>query len=290
MASLESTQTKGSLLLKTTIMNQLPEIRQTKEYGQFLKNIGWTVKTANGVQIFIKKVGFLGSAIKMQRTDAFTLKKVEELAKQSRAFQIIIEPNSNVGAKKIYGHGYTLTNSPFLPTKTVRLNIKPSVEEILSKMKKDARYSIKKSANIRIKEGTSIPEFRTAWKTAVGNKRHVLSIRDLEAFKSAFGKNFIFLLNEDKTSGGFFLKADTCVYYWAGFTDKSARKSLVQYQIIWRAILWGKKRGAIFFDFEGIYDERFPKQDWIGFTHFKKSFGGEEVSFPGCFIKWRLPV
>jgi lipid II:glycine glycyltransferase (peptidoglycan interpeptide bridge formation enzyme) len=270
-------------------MNVTPDIRQTKEYGQFLKNIGWTVKTVNGIQIFIKKVGFLGSAIKVQRTDTFSLKKIEELASQVRAFQIIIEPTTSLGAKKISGQRYRVTDSPFLPTKTVRLNIKPSGDEILSKMKKDARYSIKKSSSIKIKECTSINEFRSAWSSTVGTKRHVLSIRDLEAFKTAFGKNCIFLLNEEATSGGFFLKADTCVYYWAGFTNKSARKSLVQYQIIWKAILWGKKSGAIIFDFEGIYDERFPKKDWIGFTHFKKSFGGEEVSFPGCFVKWRFP-
>lgn len=271
-------------------MNQIPDIRQTSEYGRFLQNIGWRIKTVNGIQVFIKKVGFLGSAIKVQRTDSFSLKKIEELAKQTRAFQIIIEPTTSIGAKKTNGHGYTLTNSPFLPTKTVRLDIKPSSDQILSKMKKDARYSIKKSSNLMIKECHSITEFRAAWSSTVGTKRHVLSIRDLQAFKTAFGKNCIFLLNEEETSGGFFLKADNCVYYWAGFTDKSARKSLVQYQIIWSAILWGKKQGATVFDFEGIYDDRFPKKDWIGFTHFKKSFGGQEVSFPGCFIKWRLPI
>lgn len=271
-------------------MNHLSDIRQTKEYGHFLQNIGWSVKTVSGIQIFIKKVGFLGSAIKVQRTDTFSVKTIEELAKSSRAFQIIIEPATSLGTKKIIGHGYTVTSSPFLPTKTIRLNIKPSPNEILSKMKKDARYSIKKSSNVKINECTSINEFRSAWKSTVGTKRHVLSIHELEAFKSAFGKNCVFFLNQEATSGGFFLKADNCVYYWAGFTDTSARKSLVQYQVIWKAILWGKKQKAAFFDFEGIYDERFPKKDWIGFTHFKKSFGGEEVSFPGCFIKWRLPL
>ena len=34
-------------------------------------------------------------------------------------------------------------------------------------------------------------------------------------------------------------------------------------------------RGLKIFDFEGIYDQRFPKlnKGWIGFSNFKKGFG-----------------
>jgi lipid II:glycine glycyltransferase (peptidoglycan interpeptide bridge formation enzyme) len=58
--------------------------------------------------------------------------------------------------------------------------------------------------------------------------------------------------------------------------------------MVWYGILWGKKRGAKMFDFEGIYDSRFPNKSWLGFTHFKKSFGGKEVEYPGCFVKTKL--
>lgn len=54
--------------------------------------------------------------------------------------------------------------------------------------------------------------------------------------------------------------------------------------------MWAKKRGCKIFDFEGIYDERFPNKSWLGFTHFKKSFGGYEVSYPGTYTKTRLEV
>ena len=42
-----------------------------------------------------------------------------------------------------------------------------------------------------------------------------------------------------------------------------------------------KKEGKKVFDFEGIYDERFPLISWKGFTRFKKGFGGIEVEYPG---------
>jgi lipid II:glycine glycyltransferase (peptidoglycan interpeptide bridge formation enzyme) len=47
-----------------------------------------------------------------------------------------------------------------------------------------------------------------------------------------------------------------------------------------------KKRGSLVWDFEGIFDQRFPNKDILGYTHFKKSFGGKEIEFPGAFTKW----
>jgi hypothetical protein len=39
------------------------------------------------------------------------------------------------------------------------------------------------------------------------------------------------------------------------------------------------------FDFEGIFDERYPKsnRDWLGFSKFKSGFGGKEIYFPPPF-------
>jgi len=50
-----------------------------------------------------------------------------------------------------------------------------------------------------------------------------------------------------------------------------------------------KKMGCKIFDFEGIYDDRFPLKSWLGFSRFKKSFGGLEVEYPGAYSKFLLP-
>ena len=52
-----------------------------------------------------------------------------------------------------------------------------------------------------------------------------------------------------------------------------------------------KKRGIKIFDFEGIIDPRIKAtRRWHGFTHFKRGFGGEEVTYLGSFIKFYNPV
>jgi lipid II:glycine glycyltransferase (peptidoglycan interpeptide bridge formation enzyme) len=99
----------------------------------------------------------------------------------------------------------------------------------------------------------------------------------------------LLLLDANDTSGAIFIVADNMGYYWQAFTNKQGRQSLAQYKIVWEGILWAKKRGARVFDFEGIFDERFPNKSWQGFTHFKKSFGEDEVNYPGCFVKNLLP-
>ncbi|KKU22795.1 MAG: FemAB domain protein [Candidatus Woesebacteria bacterium GW2011_GWF1_46_13] len=130
--------------------------------------------------------------------------------------------------------------------------------------------------------------FREGWKRAVKWKRYVPPFSHLLALKKLFKENSLFLVTPNYSSGTIFLIGDKIGYYWQAFTNKEGRKILAQYKIIWEGILWAKKMGARIFDFEGIYDERFPNKSWLGFTHFKKSFGGYEVAYPGTFVKWFL--
>ena len=166
-------------------------------------------------------------------------------------------------------------------------------------MKKDARAALRKTQNpnSKIQIVTDLSKFRGAWRRAVGWKRYVPPLSHLIALKNSFKENSLFLtanISEPKqyngsnrytVAGGIFLRADKTAYYWQAFTDAQGRKLNAQSKIVWEGILWAKRRGAKVFDFEGIYDSRFPNKSWLGFTHFKKSFGGYEVSYPGVFVK-----
>jgi lipid II:glycine glycyltransferase (peptidoglycan interpeptide bridge formation enzyme) len=115
-----------------------------------------------------------------------------------------------------------------------------------------------------------------------------MSEKNLIAMRRAFGKKMKLVTSDDLSAGGMFLVANKKAYYWQGFSSNAGRKSLAQYKVVWEGVLWAKKMGARRFDFEGIYDERFPLPTWRGLSHFKKSFGGSEVVYPGCFSKWML--
>ena len=269
------------------------DIRQTFEYAKYLSKTGWIVERHAEINYFIKKFPLIGSAIKIQRPEDIITTQTIKLSKKYRAFQIIYEPKNTPDAKYLLSCGYKLSKSPFLPTKTIQLDLTESKEDILMQMKKDARYSIKKTENLKPNTENNLEEFRRVWKKSVGLKRYVPSITSLKALKVSFKENSLFLTaglprQSEAGAGAIFLIGNKIAYYWQAFTSKAGRKSLAQYKIVWEGILWAKAHGAKIFDFEGIYDERFPNKRWLGFTHFKKSFGGEEVEYPGAFVKYNI--
>lgn len=153
-------------------------------------------------------------------------------------------------------------------------------------LEKDCKQAIKKTKNLLVERYKDIKLFRKFWKKSVNFRRYVPSIKNLEGLDQAFGQKSLFLLyKEGKAySGAIFLRSKKIAYYWQAFTNRKARKKLAQYQIVWQGINWAKKEGCKYFDFEGIYDPRFPNHSWLGFTHFKKSFGGKEKNTPALFL------
>jgi lipid II:glycine glycyltransferase (peptidoglycan interpeptide bridge formation enzyme) len=275
------------------------DIRQTSQYANYLNNIGWEIERVENVNYFIKKIPVLGSVLKVQRPERLRLQTIQSLANKHRSFQVIIEPKDRPDTDLLISAGYKLSRSPYLPTKTLRLDIELSDTRLLKNMQKDARAAISKNAETKIISSDpninttynhnniqyTIGEFRGAWKDAVGFKRYVPPLSHLINLKKAFKENCLFELAEDKSAGAIFLTRGLVAYYWQAFTNKHGRKTLVQYKIVWKGILWSKARGAKVFDFEGIYDERFPQKSWLGFSHFKKSFGGKIKEYPGAFTK-----
>jgi len=261
------------------------DIRQTSQYARYLGKIGWKVESPAEINYFIKKLPLMGSILKIQRPEEIRIDKIRELAKKYRAFQVIVEPAHELDAKYLISLGFKLSKSPYLPTKTLLLELSKSEKVLLRTMKKDARYAIKKTKDIKTKEIKDLAKFREGWKKSVGLKRYVPPLSHLLALKNSFKGNSLFLITQDFSAGAIFLVGDSLAYYWQAFTNKQGRKDLAQYKIVWEGVLWAKNKVVKAFDFEGIFDERFPQKSWLGFTHFKKSFGGYEVAYPGCYTK-----
>lgn len=270
----------------------MKDIRQSRNYANYLSSIGWKVIKKNNLYYFIKKIFFI-TTIKLQRPERLRYKDIEILSKKYKGLvNFIIEPKNNDQFSMI---NFQKTN-PYLPSRTLILDLTKTKEEIFSNFSKDARYALRKvqNAKLKIKNCSNLDLFHQSWKYSVPFLRVVLSLENLIKLKKAFGDNALFLLNKNAglprqsaaRAGAIFLVANNTGYYWQAFTNNEGRKSLIQYSIVWEGIKWCKKRGAKYFDFEGIFDERFPLKTWKGFTGFKKKFGGEEREFPGAYQKW----
>lgn len=262
----------------------MKDIRQSAQYAKYLQSEGWIIEIENNTLYFIKKVPLIGSVIKLQRPIKIDLDALNKLCRKYRCFYVVLEPTTDT---KIKGFRQA---PPYLPSKTIILDTSQSTNKIYDQFSKDTKYSLRKSEKVKVINTNDIERFSDAWVDAVANSRYIMSVSQMKKMKAAFGNKCVFLLASNDSAGGIFLEADGMGYYWHGYANQTGRKTLAQYQVVWEGIKWAKKAGANRFDFEGIYDERFPIEKWRGFTHFKKGFGGKVVHHPGAFTKWRLPL
>jgi lipid II:glycine glycyltransferase (peptidoglycan interpeptide bridge formation enzyme) len=298
------------------------DIRQSLQYSNYLASLGWKVERINETNYFIRKFPLIGSVLKIQRPEKIDFGTIDKLCRKYRVFQVILEPNlaSAAGAlslldhNSLLHHGFKLSKSPYLPSKTLHIDLTQSQKEIFKRFKKDARYAVKRVYDPerakRVERGRSITiyqysspkdiiRWRDAWKNSVKFDRYVPPAQQLINLRKSFGPNHSLFLASHNMSGSVIGGALFTIsshglsnyisYYWYGFTNNEGRTSLSQYSLLYQGILWAKKMDCKVFDFEGIYDPRFPNKSWLGFSHFKKSFGGTEVLYPGCYTRFRLP-
>lgn len=278
------------------------DLRQSANYAKYLESEGWIVEHIQGVYYYLKKVPILGYVLKIQRPKKLFIKSITQLISKYKPWQISIEPDSNINCSLLTDHGYKLSKSPFLPTKTLKIDLTRSVKQITADFDKRLMSKIFRGSKVKtkmLKTPNEIRIFQKEWKNSVSFSRNVPSVDQLLNIKNSYQQKDVLILASHNIisriiGGALFTicreRDDIVCYYWYGFTNKEGRTLLSHFSLIYQAILWAKKRGCTKFDFEGIYDDRFPNKSWLGFTRFKKEFGGYEVSYTGCYKKSRLPI
>ena len=271
------------------------DVRQSEEYANYIKSLGWQVEKLRKTYVFIRKFPLIGSLIKIQRiVPPIPFKEIEKLAQKHRAFQIVIEPAQGEikGEEKF---GYRSYRSPFIPSKTLVKNLLAKEEEIFNSLSKNKRRDVKAAQknNLSIKEG-KVEDFILLKKTYLLG-RFILPLgtgRDIKKICRAFEakkKLLIAYADHQPVAGLILLLHDKTGYYWQAAATKAGKKLLAPTLLLWEAIKLAKKSGCQHFDFEGVADPRFPQQkSWQGFTHFKKGFRGQEIDYPQPLRKTKM--
>jgi len=280
----------------------MSDVRQSSGYAQFIKNLGWQVEKLGKGNVFIKKFPLIGSLIKIQRIQPpIPFEEIDKLAKKHRAFQIILEPAFCPSPLTPHPN-YGLLKSPFIPTKTLILDLKQPENEIFDSFTKNKRRDIRIADRNKliIKEGT--PEEFFFLKKRFLLKRKILPLgtkKEILLLTKAFGpeKSKILIAYRPQSShlpqiplaGILLLFHDKTAYYWQAAASSEGKKLLAPTLLLWEAIKIAKEKGSEIFDLEGIYDERFPQnKSWLGFTKFKEGFGGEPLLYPQPLVKTNI--
>lgn len=264
------------------------DLRQSTPYARYIQRLGWIVEDG----IFIRKLGIFGAIAKIQRTNL--PKNWREITKKHHVWMTKWEPCTTPspppklgGGTKGGGTSFYQDSWPLLASKTLRVDLTLAKEKIFEQFKKDCRYCIRRSQRLAFRvQKDNFEGFYKLWKKAAGIKKlWIPPYKDYLSLIGAFGKN-VNCLTVDDQAGALILIYDKTAYYYYAAALPIGKKHYLQYYVVWELMKLAKKLGCKVWDFEGIYDQRWPNKDWKGFSHFKKSFGGEEIEFPGSFTKW----
>jgi len=258
------------------------DLRQTEKYANFMRSIGWKVERINNINYFIRPFWIFGSFMKIQRPEKVNTKVIKDLSAKYKVFRVILEPKNRTPASK-----YRVT-APYLPSKTIHIDLTKPEKSLLKNMHQKTRYNIQhaQKLGVKITESKDINLFINLWKNAKFSRK-IMSAKDITELYKAFGKDAHLLLaykEGNLLSGVLSIHTKKVAYYMYAATNSEGRKNYAPTLITWEHIKLAKKNNCKVFDFEGIYDGRFPLESWKGFTRFKKGFGGKEVKYPGAYL------
>lgn len=291
---------------------------QTEAHAQFLQSIGWRIESCGkrfDAQAFIRPLPILPlSLLKLQRVKPgqFDWDKVIQLEKNNHVYETVIELDTlsdqpPLLIQELLNHGFHPVDDYMLTTKTRIIDLNQSKEIILAAMKPKTRYNIHLAKKHHLcsivwtmdEVANSTLLFQNYYDLLVQNAKRIkmLLLPKEWIYKQliAFGKQgFVVGVTQKDSSvllnaAAFFTSIDTCSYSHNGSTA-AGRTLMAPTFTIWKGIGEAKRRRLAFFDFDGVYDERFPKQQrFRGFGRFKAGFGGTELYFPPMYRKYRWP-
>ncbi|MGD8744589.1 MAG: peptidoglycan bridge formation glycyltransferase FemA/FemB family protein [Candidatus Woesebacteria bacterium] len=274
----------------------MAELRQTEEYARYMELIGWRAGKISSVFWYSKRIPLLGSFVKIQRPKALLeADDIAEIVSETRSFAVVIEPLTEKHLTHYENIGFKKIKSPSLPSKTLLFNLKKSEKKLLSDMHHKTRYNSRLAVRrgVEVKKTDDIKRFADFWHKCARGRGMLLSMKkEITAIHEAFGEGseLLFAFKKDKLLAGvMILSTKHRAHYMFAASTRYGNKQFAPTLLVWEAMKRSKKRGLDEFDFEGIYDKRFPIKSWKGFTRFKKGFGGKSVEYPSAVRRYFFP-
>lgn len=263
----------------------MQDIHQSKIYAEFMARIGWTVEKIDTINIFIKKFPLAGAIIKIQRPNTLPAsEKLQELKKSYNVKSISFEPN--IGFKQ-QAANYNLLKSPFLPTKTIFTDISATSDQIFKSFTEAKQRAVRRAKKAGVVVSISNIESFIQLKNKTSGLFGFLTTTTLKTLWESLYPNHIAVLSTDNNSASILLLFyKQTAHYWMAAANKEGKQNFAPTLLVWEAIKLAKQKGCTSFDFEGVYDERYPtiNKNWLGFTKFKQGFGGKEIYYPKPFF------
>lgn len=302
-------------------------ILQSYDWGEFKKSLGW-----RPVRLVLERDGevvgvgqFLaydtgpfvpgalwyctkGPCLPWNDEEAVRIffRGVLEVAGREGAHTIKIEPEvleeqKDVKVLLLDGLGFRKARYDLNQKTTMLVDLRPSEEELLARMKGKTRYNVRLAA----RKGVEVvePDFEEAWEAFYGfmeatadragypirRSQDYLHDNMREMHDAGRGRLF-FAVHEGAPLAGIYVYTFGKKYWYIhGGSSNEKRNLMPNYLLQWEVMRWARQQGLVYYDMVGVpRPENLNENDSLwGVYRFKAGFGGEVADFLGCLD---LPV
>ena len=283
---------------------------QSWNWGEFNQSLGneifrlgfYQKKILKGVALVIKKKAKRGIYLECPagplidwQDEYFRIfiNEIKSIAEKEKAVFIRVRPNilDSQANRQLFKNQQFIKAPMHLHAETTWvLDLDESEQELLKKMRKNTRYSIKKAQKIGVKVEKSIDkkditllydlqmEAVKRHKFVPFSKQYFL--KQLESFKKDDQIQLFKAVYQGKTLAISFIifYGDEAVYHYSGSSNQ-LRQVPASYLLQWQAIREAKKRHLSVYNFWGIAKTDNPNHRFYGVTLFKKGFGGKRIDY-----------
>lgn len=209
-------------------------------------------------------------------------------------FLLVGSPEARAALQLLNEVGFKKSFEEVQAQHTILLDLTKSPDELLAAMPKKGRYSIKlaERKGVTVREAGLTEGLDRFWRLY---EETASRLKFPSRSKSYFRK--LAALLEETAAGTFIetyfgdnlLSSSWIVYfggratYLYGASSNRYRELMPSYLGQWTAILKARERGLKIYDFWGVVKTHDLAHHWAGYSHFKRQFGGEEVSYIGAY-------
>lgn len=220
------------------------------------------------------------------------MEKIAETAKNEKCVFVRIRPQllaSNENLKILTDLGLKKSPMHLAAEHTVLIDLKKTEEELLSAMRRQTRYEVRRADKLGIKVDKSrdekiFKEFHAVQAETAKRQGFIPpDLKTLLAEKEAFGENID--IYTAKTAEGEAIAYGMIIYdkhegdYYEAASTLLNRKLPGAYALLWQAMRDLKAEGCERFNLWGIAPPGQPQHRYAGVTTFKTGFGGEVVEY-----------
>ena len=299
---------------------------QTAVWTRLKSRFGWTSqrvyvkrdgKIVAGAQLLIRgvawgmlKIGYVphGPLVDWQDEElvSLILNQIDIAAHRNRASIVKIEPMLWMGEDMTAEQWQTICQThdcvaptdTIQPPRTVRIDLRPSEEDILKKMKQKSRYNVRLGAKkeVTVRRGTRHDIRAFTRMMQVTGQRNSFGVHDPKYYEVAFDQFNEFLPGSvalfmaeyegEPLAGVMVFAYGRQGAYLYGASNNQHREKMPAYTVQWEAMKWAKAQGCDYYDMWGVPDEDEAvleagfqdRNDGLwGVYRFKRGWGGDVV-------------